>query len=213
MTGKSEALYTRVFDALCQNDQFEPTYIVSDFEQAAINATQVCTSLRTSHFVSQVSHFPFLFFQNRFPNANSHGCFFHLAQSVWRKVQDYGLKERYLTDDNFREAIKMVPALAFIPPNDVVESFELLQTTFENDDDVQRKSFACKSNKLDTKFCSLFAGVLDYFEEVYVGRLRRHRRGNPLFPIRVWNCYDATADHLPRTNNNVEGWHRAFQVR
>ncbi|RWS15775.1 uncharacterized protein B4U80_05692 [Leptotrombidium deliense] len=35
-------------------------------------------------------------------------------------------------------------------------------------------------------------------------------RRSPIFPISNWNCYTAVIDDLPKTNNNVEGWHRAF---
>ena len=53
--------------------------------------------------------------------------------------------------------------------------------------------------------------VYNYWEDNYVGRLRRNRRANPLFPITMWNMRGRVADGLPRTNNSVEGWHNAFQ--
>ena len=49
-----------------------------------------------------------------------------------------------------------------------------------------------------------FAGnVIDYFEDTYIGRLRRA----PLFDLALWNMYDQTIGDLPRTNNAAEGWH------
>ena len=55
-------------------------------------------------------------------------------------------------------------------------------------------------------------GVLNYFEDTYIGRLRRNgRRGDPTFARDVWNMYTRTQNELPRTNNNVEGWHRGIQ--
>ena len=36
-------------------------------------------------------------------------------------------------------------------------------------------------------------------------------RDNPLFKSQLWNMYTRTRDELPRTNNNLEGWHRGFQ--
>jgi hypothetical protein len=44
-------------------------------------------------------------------------CFYHLNQSIWRKVQELGLAIRYKQDKKFREAAKMIPALAFLPAN------------------------------------------------------------------------------------------------
>ncbi|KAL8580684.1 hypothetical protein ACOMHN_004725 [Nucella lapillus] len=29
----------------------------------------------------------------------------------------------------------------------------------------------------------------------------------------MWNVYNRVGDNLPRTNNSVEGWHRAFDQR
>ena len=58
-----------------------------------------------------------------------------------------------------------------------------------------------------------FDGLLNYFEDTYIGRVRRNRRGRPLFPISMWNMFDRTNDELPRTNNNIEGWHRRFSLQ
>ena len=54
--------------------------------------------------------------------------------------------------------------------------------------------------------------VLDYFEDIYIGRIARWRHRTPQFPVSMWNVYDRVQDDLPRTNNAVEGWHRAFQA-
>jgi hypothetical protein len=39
----------------------------------------------------------------------------------------------------------------------------------------------------------------------------RGRRRRAMFPVTFWNCHDRVNQGLPRTNNAVEGWHRAFQ--
>jgi len=44
-------------------------------------------------------------------------CFYHLNQSIWRKVQELRLAVRYKQDKQFREAVKMIPTLAFLPAN------------------------------------------------------------------------------------------------
>jgi len=44
-------------------------------------------------------------------------CFYHINQSIWRKVQELGLAVRYKQVKQFREAVKMIPALAFLPAN------------------------------------------------------------------------------------------------
>ena len=63
-------------------------------------------------------------FDLEFPGIVKTGCFFHLAQCVWRKVQAEGLQVRYQADHEFARWILMIPALAFVPPNNVVAAFE-----------------------------------------------------------------------------------------
>ena len=80
-------------------------------------------------------------------------------------------------------------ALSFVPPEDVADCFDEL-----ND------------NRPDE-----LAPVYDYWEDNYIGRLRRNRRSAPTFPTAFWNMRSRVADCLPRTNNSLEGWHHAFQ--
>ena len=53
-----------------------------------------------------------------------------------------------------------------------------------------------------------FVPGLYYFDDNYISRIRLNQRGNPKFDHALWNMYDCTSEKLPRTNNNVEGWHR-----
>lgn len=162
MSDKSEASYTTVFTVLAAFNM-QPNTVMSDFEKAAQNAL---------HTV--------------FPNASITGCFFHLGQCVYRKVQEVSLQRRYGDDPDFRLQVKLLPALAMLPPADVVDGFNNLQL----------------DNALDV--------LSDYFEETFIGRQRRGRRAQPLFPIASWNVSARVTDGLPRTNNAVERWHRAF---
>ena len=54
---------------------------------------------------------------------------------------------------------------------------------------------------------------LHYFEKTWIGLEHHGRRRRPLFPIELWNVRDRVERTLPRTNNSVEGWHRAFDIR
>lgn len=116
------------------------------------------------------------------------GCFFHLCQNVFRKIQSEGLKPKYEADIEFALLLKMIPAIAFVPEDKVYDSFVTLINTVQ----FPRETLT----------------VVDYFEKAYIGRPDRNKP--PLFPIKVWNCYKSVTDDLPRTNNHVEGWHRGF---
>ena len=82
------------------NNILQPDTIITDFEMAAIQA------------VGDV-----------FPNASRTGCFFHLTKNIHRRVQGAGLQERYENDANFALQCRMISALAFTPPANVVTSF------------------------------------------------------------------------------------------
>ena len=61
-------------------------------------------------------------FSGAYPDATVTGCYFHLCQNVTRKVNEIRLKTEYETNDE----IRCLPALAFVPLDDVEEAFELL---------------------------------------------------------------------------------------
>jgi hypothetical protein len=124
-----------------------------------------------------------------FPAAQLVGCLFHLGQCLWRKVQEVHLTAAYRDDDRLRLYVKMLLALSFVPSADVPAAFDTLVENSPNE----------------------MNDLIDYWEDSYIGRQRRHRRAEPRFPVRVWNVRDRVIEGLPRTNNSVEAWHRAFQ--
>jgi len=93
---KNKDTYIELLSAI--RDQFVSLSIISiDFEQSVIQA------------VKEVFH----------DEVSVQLCYYHLNQSIWRKVQDLGLAIKYKEDKNFRSAVKMIPALAFLPTNTV----------------------------------------------------------------------------------------------
>ena len=99
------------------------------------------------------------------------------------------LVENYRNNENFRVHVKMLLSLSYIPLPDVIAAFEELSGNSPAKQDP----------------------IIDFWEDNYIGRLRRNRRGNSKFPLPIWNVYNRILEDLPRTNNSVEGWHRAFQ--
>jgi len=85
--------------------------------------------------------------------------------------------------------IKALLTLSFVPPEDVAASFD----------------------ELIEQFPVELNGLSDYWEDCYIRRKRKNLRGDPRFSIAVCNVYLRVAEGLPRTNNSVEAWHRAFQ--
>ena len=71
-------------------------------------------------------------------------------------MQDFGLQIRYMADEEFALTIRMFAALAFVPPNDVIDLFDTLA-------DYSRNGYG---QDLDD--------MLDYFEDNYIGRFRHN---------------------------------------
>ena len=77
-----------------------------DFEKASINSLE-------SHFTASTS-----------------GCFFHLSQNIYRKIQTEGLAQEYIQDMEYGIKLKMLASLAFVPETDVIDSFNILMAEF-----------------------------------------------------------------------------------
>ncbi|XP_050519261.1 uncharacterized protein LOC126893282 [Diabrotica virgifera virgifera] len=146
-----------------------PNTIVIDFEMAVVNT-----------------------FRRLVPNIRVHGCFFHFCQAIWRKVQQLGLAQLYRDEQFFKTLIKSFCALSFVPPAEVSQVFELLETELID-------SFG------EDERCHSF---IDYFITTWVGRTLPPR--NPYYAIGMWNCNNITLEGLPRTTNSAESFHHAF---
>ena len=85
----------------------------------------------------------------------------------------------------------MLSVLAFVPEDRVVHAFEAL---------IDEELYPPEA-----------LPVVDYFEDTWIGRpCRRNIRRPPTFPIQMWSCFERIKHDLPKTNNAIEGWHRAF---
>ena len=59
-----------------------------------------------------------------FENAEVRGCLFHLSQSIYRKILNFGYQQAYQSNDDFSMKIRSLTCLALIPFDDVVPAFE-----------------------------------------------------------------------------------------
>ena len=103
MPNRTQASYVRVLTALKNlKPTLAPTTIMSDFEQASINA-----------------------FHAEFPAARQRGCFFHFSQCLWKHIQQYpSVAEDYREQPDFALNLKMMAALAFVPVADVGAAYD-----------------------------------------------------------------------------------------
>jgi hypothetical protein len=179
-----------------------PTVFVLMSERSTNSYVRVLTeinnlraNLRPLSIMTDFEHAALLAFRRVYPDAEQRGCFFHMSQCIWRRLQQIeGLQDKYTIDPEFALSIRQLAALAFVPVVDIVKAFDdLLDSTFFQENE------------------ELVRDLVNYFEDTWIGRpTRRGRRSEPAFSHSLWNCYDAVLHDLPKTNNAIEGWHRSF---
>ena len=147
--------------------------IMLDFERASMNAfTQV------------------------FDQFSLMNCFFHLCQSVQRRIQK-SFKVKYRTDKSFALASRLVVFLAFVPLEHIESAFEAL------------------SMHIAGTYPELMA-IVNYFEQTYLGLAQPDgTRAGTKFGIEHWNHYAMVLidPDYPRTSNMVEGFHLGFKCK
>ncbi|CAF4332865.1 unnamed protein product [Rotaria socialis] len=175
-TKKDENVYVKILQHLLtiasqKGVILNPTRITCDFELATINA-----------------------FRAIFNAVHISGCFFHYAQSLWRKVQELGLT-RLVNPSNARRSSKFsnearknakdwfmaAIGLALIPPN-------LVEKTW-----IEAMDEKTPTHRSSVKFN-------DYMVSTYVDITSSR------YPMELWNVNDALRKNLPRTNYHVEGY-------
>ena len=102
-----------------------------------------------------------------------------------------GYAYRYKENLNFEHSFKMLTSLAFIPPIDVPNGFEIIIEAHGQD---------------------LHFELIAYSECNWVGqRVGLALRHDPDYPIYLWNARTATLYLAPRTTNALDGWHQGLK--
>ncbi|XP_055912327.1 uncharacterized protein LOC129946231 [Eupeodes corollae] len=160
-----EEFWLQLLKCACElNISLNPERIISDFEMAIIRSAQTF-----------------------FPNTQTNGCLFHFGQIIWRKVQNLSFQVKYGQNENFAMEIRMIKALAFVPPGEVLEYFEAAYGALEF---AESKTLA------------------KWFKRNYLGSSSSRPRYSPDF----WTTGAASETSFPRTQNSVEAWHRRLKV-
>jgi len=183
--------------ALLPNKRRETYEELFDVVLNKINGLQL--PLEVEHIMTDIEDTVLRAIQGVFDGGvQQHGCFYHLTQSTWRKIQELGLTNLYREDDNFKLFVGMLDGLAFLPLNQVPAGMHLLRNIAPDEAE----------------------DLVNYFDTTYVsGRYRQRldnghiniRRAPALFPPELWNQHESTLNGDPRTNNICESWNHRFQ--
>ncbi len=189
LTGKTQLLYEEMLQAILNRCgelgfQPDPQVVITDFEQTVFNAVR--------HVLGE--------------HVDWHGCFYHLTQSMWCKIQELGLTNVYRENDEIQHFCGMIDGLAFLPVDNIEEGL----------------------GHLRGRVPEALEPLLNYFDATYVsGTYRRIQRppgpgddGNPAivvrhipprFPPTLWNVRAITMDGGNRTNNFCEAWNIGYR--
>ncbi|KAF7685046.1 hypothetical protein CDIK_4205 [Cucumispora dikerogammari] len=171
MKNKTQSAYSLAFNFINRNININPKYILLDFEIAAINAAR-----------------------ETFPHSKVQGCLFHFGQSLWKKLQNLSLSQKYKNDKNFNQTVRMLLNLAFVPPVDVIKQYSSIIKIYKKTENKELQKF------------------LKYFENTYVGSVEQDNiYKEPIFSPDLWSCFFRVLDRAPRTTNAVESWHRSIR--
>ena len=101
---KTRASYEQLFQCLVdkcaeQNLEMNVQTVITDFEDAVLRAVVAVFGR----------------------DVNCRGCFFHLTQSAWSKIQELGLAQHDNTNQQFRLFCGMPDGLAFLPIKDILD--------------------------------------------------------------------------------------------
>ena len=140
-----------------------PGALNTDFESAMLQASQIVFG----------------------PHCRQVTCYYHLSQSLWRKMQEFGLQATYKEEAAVELSFGRILALAFLPVEEVVAGMEHVRGV--------------------SPMCML--PVLDYFRRTYVVG---DGGSPPMFDRNLWNMRQVTMDRGHRTNNISEAWNNAF---
>jgi hypothetical protein len=124
-----------------------------------------------------------------FPSTKIYGCFFHFTQNMWKHVQCENKVVEFISGAEYYYLFRALQSLAFVPLEHVDFVFDFIKKKFQQ-----------------------FNVTLSYFEKYYLGTKSRTTYQPAVFPREIWSVYERVINDLPRTNNSVEAWHKAFQL-
>ncbi|KAG0435992.1 hypothetical protein DMUE_4439 [Dictyocoela muelleri] len=160
MTNKTEESYFQVFEFLKSNGLHDPKNINMDFELAIYNSLHKC-----------------------FPSSLLRGCLFHLSQIIVRYLKP-NIINRYKYDIEFKNYVKYMYFLAFVPVNKINTEFQKLLGLRKNE--TEYHEFTC------------------WFEKNFIRNYKNIANKKQDF----WSVNNRILCDLPYTTNTCEAYHR-----
>lgn len=193
-TNKKRRTYETIFEEIKNAIYFQPEFIITDFEQAAISSIK-----------------------KLFKSTQPQGCYFHFCQSIYRAIQRVGLQKQHTDNPDTAMELNMLMALAYVPVNDVREVFQDLVKfgIFDTSNTSIGESISSELSHTEpsdsvnnSESTKPIRDLIQYFSDNWVGSTIKPAP----YPLSLWNMYDAVRADRSRTNNCVEAWHNSINT-
>ncbi|GFR89087.1 hypothetical protein ElyMa_000785300 [Elysia marginata] len=137
---------------------WRPQVIIADFQMALWNVVET-----------------------ELPTTTLSGCYFHLTQSFWRKIQEFGLARSYRMNQRLQDTVKKFMAIGYLP-------IPLLRNNLRELEQSRR------THRLGNDFPAL-QDCLNYVGNTYI-------HPDATYPPTAWNVHNRNM--AQRTNNHAE---------
>lgn len=140
MTGKSAALYKKVFEYI-ENNIFKlnPSQFMTDYEAGMRKALQEC-----------------------FPGASIFGCWFHYSQSVYRQILSLKMKSLIENVEAAQIKYRMILSLPLLPSEHIEKAYNIIKGEAKSNG--QYKNFEQFFVYYENFWLKLVCFVLFYFD-------------------------------------------------
>lgn len=125
------------------------------------------------------------------------GCYFHWMCSINRNLDHLHLRPLYQTNQTFKQVVKKILVLAFIPENSVKLAWESIENDFAN----VLKTLTEQYEPTKVKNVQDFS---KYIKRTYISG---EDDNPPMFSIEYWNKFKVFRDKKCATNNAIEAYH------
>ena len=176
----------------------QPVWVLMDFEQSAFQPLQ-----------------------DVFPNVQLFGCLFCLVWNMKKQLCEAGLTAWYKSNSDFVLQAKMIMALAFIPLGALDDALDALDNIdpalgpmaswFELNYIGGWNSMQWVKGLVPKSVTEVF--FYHFLRDYNAGPLRQKgTRWDPVFPQRMWLCYELTLNGQQQTNNHAKAAHKRLQT-
>ena len=188
-------------------DKSKATYLILFNKLKELNMS----GPRVAHMDYEIAVFSSM--KKTFPQTRLVGCDTHWKRNLRKNQSEVGLLKFINTELAIQTWTRMLWALSYVPPKDVVDVFKFIAKKMPvvNTDNLEDSDDEEEANNLTEALES----HMEYFTTAYIGKVhpRTEIRASPKIPIELWSNYHAVLEGSnDLTNNTSENWNAVSKI-